>query len=182
MKNRLFTALLLLAGSLFILTGCGYSTGSLLPSHLKTIYVDNFKNVIDIGAEVTEGDKYTLYREGLENDLTTAVIERFVFDGNLKIVSEEEADIILKGNLVAYRQDPLRYDRDDDVEEYRISVIVDMELFDVDEEKAMWQEQGFAGEATYLTTGRLATSEDVARDEAIEDLARRVVERTVEGW
>ncbi|MEA3305931.1 MAG: hypothetical protein U9R52_03865, partial [Candidatus Omnitrophota bacterium] len=50
--------------------GCGYSTGSLLPSKLKDIYVDNFKNRVDIGREVTESSGYVLYRPGLENDVT----------------------------------------------------------------------------------------------------------------
>jgi hypothetical protein len=164
------------------LVGCGYSTGSLLPSSLKTIYVDNFKNKIDIGKEVTENQRYTLYRPGLENDVTNTIAERFVLDGNLKMANKDEADVILRGSVVDYRQEALRYDENDNVEEYRIKVTVDMELSDVVNNKILWQENGFIGESTYKTQGRLATSEDVAREEAIEDLARRVVERTIEGW
>ena len=85
-------------------SGCGYTTGSLLPSHLKTIYVDNFKNKIDIGKEVTEVSRYTLYRPGLENDVTSEIINRFAFDGNLKIESKKSADLILKGDLINYNQ------------------------------------------------------------------------------
>jgi hypothetical protein len=168
----------------FVVTsiGCGYTTGSLLPSRLKTIYVDNFKNKIEIGKEVTESARYTLYRPGLENDVTDAVVERFVFDGNLKIAPEEDADLILRGDLVGYRQDALRYDSNDNVEEYRINITVDLELKDIAKDKLLWNEKGFAGESTYKTTGRFATSEDTAREEAIEDLARRIVERTIEGW
>ena len=162
--------------------GCGYSTGSLLSSNLKTIYVDNFKNKIDIGKEVTESQRYTLYRPGLESDVTNAIAERFALDGNLRIANKDKADLILKGNVVDYRQEALRYDGNDNVEEYRIKVSLDMELLDVANDKILWQEKGFVGESTYKTQGRLATSEDVARTEAIEDLARRIVERTVEGW
>jgi hypothetical protein len=165
-----------------VLTGCGYSTGSLLPPRLRTIYVDNFKNKIDIGKEVTESARYTLYRPGLENEVTDAIVERFVFDGNLKIAPEDEADLTLKGNLLDYRQDALRYDGNDNVEEYRIKVTIDMELTDVAGDKLLWAETGFVGESTYKTTGRFAASEDTAREEAIEDLARRVVERTIEDW
>lgn len=169
---------------LFLITsiGCGYSTGSLLPSRLKTIYVDNFKNRIDIGKEVTESARYTLYRPGLENDVTNAIVERFVFDGNLKIMTEEESDLILEGSLVDYTQEALTYDRNDNVEEYRIKITVDVELADIADDNLLWKETGFVGESTYKTTGRFATSEDIAREEAIEDLARRVVERTIEGW
>lgn len=165
-----------------ILAGCGYSRGSLLPSHLKTIYVDNFKNKIDIGREVTESNRYMLYRPGLENDVTEAVVNRFVFDGNLRIADKEDANLILKGSLVDYRQEALRYDSDDNVEEYRIKIAVDIELLDVANNKTLWEEIGFIGESTYNTTGQFATSEDNAREEAVEDLSRRIVERTIEGW
>jgi len=180
-KNRLLSRLVF-ALFLATLAGCGYSTGSLLPSHLKTIYVDNFKNKIDIGKEVTESTRYMLYRPGLENDVTDAVADRFVFDGNLKIAAEEDADLMLRGDLVNYRQEALRYDSNDNIEEYRIKITVDMELTDVASDKPMWREVGFTGESTYMTTGQFATSEDIAREEAIKDLARRIVERTVEGW
>jgi hypothetical protein len=173
---------LILIGVTVFLSGCGYTTGSLLPSRLKTIYVDNFKNKIDIGKEVTESARYTLYRPGLETDATNEIVNRFVFDGNLMIASKENADLILRGSLVGYHQEALRYDTDDNVEEYRIKIAVDMELTDVANDELMWRESYFIGEATYMTVGRFATSEDTARDEALEDLARRIVERTVEGW
>ena len=164
------------------LCGCGYSTGRLLPTRLQTVYVENFRNMIDVDKEVTEASRYTLYRPGLENDITEAVVNRFVFDGNLKIEDKEKADLILNGSLLAYLQDALRYDENDDVEVYRIKIIVDIELIDTETDEQMWEEKGFVGEETYKTTGQFATSEDVARDEAIEDLARRIVERTIEGW
>jgi hypothetical protein len=162
--------------------GCGYTTGSLLPSHLKSIYVDNFKNKIDVSKEVTEMSRYTLYRPGLENDVTSAIVERFVFDGNLKIEKEKNANLILRGNLVDYRQEALRYDRDDDVEEYRIKVVVDIELIETATDKALWTQRGMEGRSTYRISGPFATSKDAAREEAIEELARYVVERTVEDW
>lgn len=180
-SKRLFIWLILIPSSIMLI-GCGYSAGSLLPAHLKTIYVDNFKNKIEIGREVTESARYMLYRPGLENDVTDAIVNRFVFDGNLRITTEENADLVLKGNLVGYRQDALRYDSNDDVEEYRINITVDMELMDIVNDKPLWKEMGFMGESTYMTTGRFATSEDTAREDAIEDLARRIVERAIEGW
>jgi hypothetical protein len=45
-----------------------------------------------------------------------------------------------------------------------------------------WEEPSFAGEATYFLTGAQAKSETAALDEALTDLARRVVERTVQNW
>lgn len=167
---------------LFTSVGCGYSTGSLLPSRLKTIYVDNFKNKIQIDKEVTETARYTLYRPGLENEVTNAVTNRFIFDGNLKIAAKDSADLVLSGELINYTQEAFAYDSEDNVEEYRIRVVVSIRIMDTVGDELMWQENGFTGESTYRTTGQFATSENSARDEAIEDLAKRIVERTIEGW
>ncbi|MBU4375932.1 MAG: hypothetical protein KKD29_00455 [Candidatus Omnitrophica bacterium] len=174
--------LLILTFCAFIFSGCGYSGRSLLPENLKSICVGNFKSTIAVGSEVTEDNKYAIYRPGIENDITNAIVDRFAFDGNLKIAQKDKANLVLEGTLTNYIKEALRYDNADNVEEYRIRIVLDMKLIERPSDKVMWTEKGFAGEATYNTMGRYATSEDTARDEAIKDLARRVVERTVEGW
>ncbi|MDD5680124.1 MAG: LptE family protein [Candidatus Omnitrophica bacterium] len=163
-------------------SGCGYTAKSLLPPDLKTIYVDNFKNTIDVGKETTEMSKYELYRPGIENDVTNAIVNRFAFDGNLKIAQKEGADLILSGELTSYRKEALRYDNADNVEEYRVKITVDIKATRASDGKVLWVEKAFTGESTYNTTGNFVTTEEVARSEAMEDLARRVVERTIEGW
>lgn len=165
-----------------LMAGCGYTTGSLLPSHLKTIHVENFVNKIDISREQSDTESYEIYRPGLETDITKAIIDEFMFDGNLSIVGEKEADLILKGELINYTQEPLRYDEFDNVEEYRVLITVNMELEDTAAGEPMWEEKGFVGEVTYDLIGATAKSEETARSDAVEDLAERVVERTTEGW
>ena len=167
---------------LFLVSGCGYTTKSLLPSSIKTIRVDNVKNGISVTAEQNNLRMYRGYRPGMENDITRAVINRFLTDGTLKIADESAADIILKSSLVDFKRDALRYDTNDNVEEYRIKLLVDMELTDTKTGAVMWKEKSFAGETTYRTSGSLAKSENAAVSDAIDDLARRIVERTVEAW
>lgn len=175
-------ALIFYALALTLVLGCGYTTGSLLPSHLKTIYVDNFANKIDISREPSDKYGYEMYRSGMESDITKAVINKFIFDGNLSIVRSEEADLILTGELINYTKEPLRYDTSDNVEEYRVLVSVNMELKDTTTGKSMWKENGFTGESTYWITGPVAKSENSAVQAAIDDLADRIVEKTTEGW
>lgn len=167
---------------IFFVSGCGYTTHSLLPSNFKTIYVENFTNSINITAEQTNLRMYRGYKPGMEVELTKAVRDRFLFDGNLKIAAEEGANIILKGKLVDFKRDALRYDANDNVEEYRVKLIVNLELEDLRGGKSLWKEKGFAGETTYRTSGALAKSEDAAVKDAVSDLARRIVERTIEAW
>jgi len=175
----LYSALII---SMVMFSGCGYTTKSLLPADMKAVYVDNFKNSIRITAEQNNERMYRGYTPGMEIELTKAVIDRFLLDGNLKIASEKEANIIMNGNLIDFRREPLRYDANDNIEEYRITITVNLELEDAKTGNALWKENGFTGETTYTTSGALAKGENAAVRDAISDLARRIVERTIEAW
>lgn len=166
----------------FTLTGCGYTTHSMVSNKFKTIYITQFANKVDITQETYSANKYRIYRPMLETDITRAVIDKFLFDGNLKPVKSESADLVLKGELMEFRRDPLRYTDSDEVEEYRINLVVNIGLWDNKENKLIWQENNFTGDTTYFVTGQAAKSETTALNDAISDLARRIVERVVEQW
>jgi hypothetical protein len=163
---------------IFSMAGCGYTTRSLIAGKSRTIYVQPFVNKIELAQEAYSANKYRVYRPMLESDITKNVINKFLWDGNLKPAAEESADLILKGELVEFRRDPLRYDDSDNVTEYRLNLVVNISLWDKKEDKLVWEEKGFTGDTTYFTTG----SEGTAINEALKDLARRIVERTVEQW
>lgn len=173
---------LLSIAAVFFLDGCGYTTRSLLPPSFKTIYVENVVNMIRVTAEQSNLRMYRGYRPGMETELTKAIIDRYLFDGNLRTAPDNKADLILKTELVDYKVDPLRYDANDNVEEYRIKLIVNMDLVETKTGATVWKEKGFAGETTYMTTGSLAKSTEQAVSAAMADLARRIVERTIEAW
>jgi hypothetical protein len=167
---------------LAIISGCGYTTGSLLPSHIKTISIENFTNKIPITSEISDQNRYKTYRPLLEVDITRAVIDRFIFDGHLRIAPKKDADLILEGELVDFRREPTKYGYGDSIDQYRIAVFVNMQVIDAATGKKMWSEKNFAGSDYYFTTGPQQKSEDAAVTDAINDLARRVVERTIEVW
>ncbi|MBI5149647.1 MAG: hypothetical protein HZA28_02605 [Candidatus Omnitrophica bacterium] len=161
-----------------ILSSCGYTTRSTLPSDFKTVHIQTFKNSISFAAE----GRRNLYLPLLEVKVKNAIASRFLFDGNLKIADEDKADLVLKGELLSYDRTALRYTDNDDVQEYRIHITVFLELWNTRKQGPAWTEPGFVGEATYFTTGAQAKSEESTVDDAITDLARRIVERTVEDW
>ena len=177
-RRRLF--LLFLTVSLA--SGCGYTTGSLLPPHLKNICVEGFTNKIPITDEVSDRQRYKTYRPRLEVDITQAVIDKFIFDGHLRVVQKQDADITLESELVDFRREPTKYGYDDTIEQYRLAIIVDMRLKEIKSGKTLWKESSFAGSGYYYTVGSQAKSEEQAMVDAINDLARRVVERTIEVW
>lgn len=183
MKKLLFFALAIVV--LISLSSCGYSIRSLSYSRNAKIYVKPFENKVDLNITDEYSDRYPykLYRHRLETKITDAVINRFLLDGYLKVISNEEvADLIVEGELTNYEKQPLRYDDASNVEEYRANLIVNVALRDVKKDELVWEEKGFVGYSEFFTTGSQAKSEDTAIDEAVEDLARRIVERTVEDW
>lgn len=163
--------------------GCGYSAaGAYLPAGIKTIYVKPFVNKIDITSEITTLNKYQSYRPLLEVDITKKLIDRFILGSALKIAKIDSADWIIEGGLIEFRRDPLKYaDDDETVLEYRINIVVSLNLYNK-ENKLVWSEPGFIGNTTYFTQGTLAKSETTAVNDAVVDLARRIVERVVENW
>src|SRR5262245_1508357 len=94
---RLFSVILL-AG--LALSGCGYTTKGNLPENIKTVYIEKVPNEIDIAQSAKSDRPFPIYRPGLEIEIRNALIERFIFDGHLKVVdSAEKADAIVQDTL-----------------------------------------------------------------------------------
>jgi hypothetical protein len=167
---------------LLYIAGCGYTTRSMIVGKFRTIYIEPFVNKVDISNEAYSENKYRIYRPTLETDITQFVINKYLFDGNLRPVKSNDADLFLKGELVEFRRDPLQYSNSDTVTEYRLNIVVNLKLWDKKENKLLWTENNFTGTTTFFITGSNSKTEDTAINDALDDLARRIVERTVEQW
>ncbi len=179
MKRRLlkiFSLVLITA-----LSGCGYTTKSNLPENLKRIHVAPVKNGVDLSSEISDKTPFRVYRPGLEVELTNAIINRFIFDGQLKVTGPDKADAVVDATLVDYRRDALRYNKGDEVQEYRLSVTLDVAVTLKDSQKILWRER-ITGDTTFFLSGARSISEDQAANKAVEDAARRIVEKTIEYW
>ncbi len=172
-------ALIVLCG---LLSGCGYTTRPGLASHLKTIYVKPFTNRIDFTELTTGNDRFPLYRHRMEADITNEVINRYQFTGLLRPASLERADCRLEGELVEFRRDPLRFDASQQVEEWRLNLVVNLRFFDQTKNMLLWEESRLTGDTTYFASGPNTETESSALSRALTDLAKRIVERSVESW
>lgn len=176
---------LALCVAVLAVAGCGYTTKSLLPEDIKSVYVAPVTNSIDLSAEISDTERFRVYRPGVEVDLTNAIINAFVFDGTLKVAAAETADAVVEASLKDYRRDALRYSEGDDIQEYRLSILIDVTVSRTSpadaSQKLLWHEP-VAGDTTFFLTGPRAESEDEAVSRAVEDVARRVIEKTIELW
>lgn len=180
-RNKVF--LLVLCPVLWaVFPGCGYSTSRLLPASYQTLYVEPFQNAIPITRE--PGERAGLYTSipQLEEKVTQGVIDRFLFDGNLRVInSPEKADLRLNGKLVDFYRQAIRRQDSGTVEEYRLNLTASVMLRDRGG-RMLLEEPNFVADTTYFLAGSLAKSETIAVDDLVTDFSRRMVEWVIEYW
>lgn len=166
---------LLLAGSVAfgLLAGsCAYTTSTaLLPSHLKTVAIPVFEN--------TTGE-YTLPQE-----ITDAVLARFVQDNHLKVVDERSADCVVRGRVTGYRNAVFGFSTTNRAQEYRVTITVSVVFKDQVRNREMWREDEMVKTANYYVQdvpGQTAKTELDGRKEAIQKIADEIISRSTQGW
>jgi hypothetical protein len=160
---------LLLAG-LLPGSGCTYSfTGSNLPSHVKTVAIPNFAN------ETLE--------PGLDQEITTVVIDRFIKDGRLKLAPEGKASCRLAGRVVKYENRVNNYGPDESPQDYIVVVTVALALRDMVKDRELWKDDALTRTAVYVPGAASGLgSEQDARGEALRAIAGDMITRTMEPW
>lgn len=155
---------LLLIGLVLLVSGCGYhlpGRGDALPQDIQTVYIEPFVNKT---------------REPfLETPLTNEVRDQFSRRRTMEVVSSPElADAILTGTIVSYRATTVSYDRNDDITEYRATMIVDAALTRANGEEVVWQGTVTWKEEFYANDDR--AQQDYNETLAQEDLHRRLAQ------
>ncbi len=158
-----------------LLNGCGYTRKTVLPRNIKTIYVETVKNKLDM-------EKVYSYQQGLEMDITNAVIRRFQQDGTVKVGKQETADAILKTDLLDYEQEGLRYDDLEQVQEYRLFIVVKLRLVDAKTGDLIWEEPNFTGDNEYYVSNVVSIAAQKAAMDVVTRLAANIVDRVVQDW
>lgn len=168
MRRIILLAVLMIG---IIVAGCAYKSEYKLPPHIKKIAIPIFGN--------------DTYEYGAENSLTDAVIESFLTDGRLKIVSLKDADAVLQGTVSGYGKDVLSYDDYDVAEEYEVYIEADIILKDLTTGEILFKEEGMRERTTIWYTGEaLQPSETEAKGKAraIDNLAKDIVNRVMRGF
>lgn len=152
--------------------GCAYGvrTSSLAP-HLKTIAIPVFENA------TTE---YTL-----EQDITDAVIQRFVQNNQLKVADERTASAVLRGKVIFYRNSVFGFSDPTHASEYRVTIGVSVVFKDQVKNRELWSDENLVKTANYYVQdvpGQPAQTEIDGRRAAVQKIADEILARTVEGW
>lgn len=171
------------------LSACGYTTRSSLDPKYQTVFVSAFY------------DKSPQY--DLQAPLTNAVTRKFITDGRLQVVNQENADLLIEGVILDYNLKGLTYDEDDEVTQFLLVITAGVRVTDQDANEVLWEEAVMSGETTMYTraagqsSDRLrgnaeaflpvvrsfaSAEENRAASEALEQLASDIFYRTIEPW
>jgi outer membrane lipopolysaccharide assembly protein LptE/RlpB len=171
MKRILFVLLTCIG-----LSGCGYTLvgqGS-LPDHIETIAIPIFEN--------------DTLEAGVEDIITQALIEVYVKGGKVRLVSDDEADAILRGTVRSYNSDEAAdYNDQNEISSYKLIVAVDVELEDLINDKIIWKAENLSEEVDFeggpeVTIPTQQENEENALQQLAEELADRILTSSTEGF
>jgi len=144
-----------------------------LPQEVKKIYVPVFK----IGLNV--------YDPNINYLLTQEIITQFNLDGSLLVVSKaEEADAIVDGLVKNYIKEAIEFDEQNLPVLYRVSIESEITFRDNKNGQKLWteNEEKLFAITTYSDRVPPIETEFIAQKRVIEELAIKIVRRTIYGW
>ncbi len=163
-------ALAALAAAAWLGTGCAYTVSTGIPSHIGTVAVPTFGN---------SSVQYTLSQE-----LTDAVIDRFVRDNHLRVVPMRDAQSVIQGTVVEYRNEVFGYSADQQAREYRVGLRVQVRFKDLVKNKDIWTDVivKTVNYSSVALAGQAAGTETSGRADAVGKVADEILSRTVSRW
>ena len=161
-----------------VLCGCA-SMKPVIPEQVKKINIPTFAN------------KTSQY--DLQTGFTNAVIKQFMVDGRLEVVPREKADILLEGTIRQYTLQPMLYDMNNVIVQYKLKIVLDLKLTDLATGKVSWEQKELGGitggTTTYNVSGSSASiattqieTENEARQRIFNNMAVACVNRVIYGW
>lgn len=160
-----------------LISSCGYhfgSMGGIIPEGAKTISIPAFVN--------------GTMEPYVDVEVTKAVVNEFLTDGRLNVVSYEAADLVLRGKITKFTVTPASYTTSSYVQSYNISISVSISLEDVKTHKVLLQDQGLGTVfvSSYSVTLGDITATKIAKEAAIQsaskDLASTIRSKVLEGF
>jgi hypothetical protein len=148
------------------ISGCGYSTKSLISRKINSIYIPVFEN--------------NTFRRGLEFELTKAVKDEIMSKTNLRIVQKDNADTILTGKILKVTEGILTQDITDNIVESRLTIYVNIKLEDRRTGRVLISESNLKNSAEFIV--KRGETIDSAAEEGLLALAKVIVYHLEDKW
>jgi Lipopolysaccharide-assembly len=152
-----------------VVPACGvYSTKGRTAGDIKRIAVPNLAN------ETAEPD--------IEIEITNNLRSGIVRDNTLKVVPEEEADAVLEGIVVEFRNTPFTFNTDLQAEQYRLVIALAASLFNPKDNTYIWKDRRIEAHSDYYLETATERDYDKALEEVYKDLVEGILNATVQEW
>lgn len=149
-----------------MISGCGYTTKSLISRKINSIYIPIFEN--------------DTFRRGLEFDLTTAVKDEIMSNTKLRILQKDVADTILTGKIVNVSEGMISSNSQDDIVESRVIITVNIQLVDRRSGRTLVNSTNLNNSAEFIV--KRGENINSATQESLAGLAEKIVNQLEEKW
>ncbi len=150
-------------------TGCYYSTsqGS-RAGDIRNIVIPLFDN--------------TTVETGIQETLTDKVIERFLSNGEFRIVDIRQADAAIIGVITNLQEESLAFSQGTIARDGRITIVVDVRFETVDKKEVIWEERQLRTYGDYAIDTGTDADREPALETAIEKMAEEILNQSISGW
>lgn len=145
-------------------TNCGYSTRSLLPSNIKTIAITSIEN--------------STTQPGLAEELMLSLPRIFNTDRNLRVVSPEQADLLLTVLITNYSRSASSYDNQQNISAYELAISVQVEVLDQHRNETFYS--GFINSRISYNPENTPLEEAIS--ELVNKLSHEIVRQVITAW
>jgi len=160
--------MILLFGLTALIWGCGpYTFSGAVPGGVQNVAVPLFDN--------------NTAEYGIREQLTDAVINRFLRDNIVKVVDVGHAQAILRGTILTVIDQPYTFQATETVQEYRIILTVRVAMEDIQTGETSWSQE-FSEWGTYPFSSGGSAERDAGLAQAIGKLTEDISNRVVSGW
>lgn len=120
----------------------------------------------------------------LDQELTQAVVQRFVRDNHLRVVDEKSANCVVRARITQYKNSVFGFSDAALAQEYRVTIAVQVTFKDLVKNRELWTDELVRTANYYVqdVPGQTARTEIDGRKEAIDKIADEILTRSVEGW
>jgi hypothetical protein len=120
---------------------------------------------------------------GLEDKLLLRVRDEFLRDGRYPLVPESESQGIVWITITRYILTAVQYDPTQAATAYKLRILVDLQFIDKSSNQILWEEKNLEGILSFpAQTLRGGLTEEQAREQIWDVLARNIVKRVIDGF
>ena len=174
MIRRFFQSVIIFACIAVFFQACGYRLArpsNPLIENIHTIAIPYFKN--------------DTFEPELETLFTHSFVDEFVESRRLQVVGVEEAEVILRGHILQFREETLAYNIEGKAFEYRMIITMDVILEDRLTGKVVWKRNKIIHGEEYSVGNSIVATETAKRRKIkifAEDIAERVHDSIMQGF